>query len=372
MPQTQSTEPKRFQLQPFDDLHTVRGVEIFRAGEWNGEQYTTADLDEIISAFNEIGFQVPLKIGHSEGEGMPAFGWVDRVYRVGDVLKADFRDIAEWLHHDVFKRHAYDHVSCEIYFNLKRDGKTYKRVLKAVALLGAETPAVSGLAPLRQAIFAEDGTFEKVALHSLEVAMPEPVQSQKPTVSPEDFAALTAKFAEQQTALATLTASAKKSDETNTALLAQIATLTKQNADTAADAFAAKVKLPALAGHFRHLFGALDQAKVVKFKAEDGKETDKTLAQVLDEIVDQVNKFADALTSRKPGDLRVLPNNATLPAVSSYADASQELAAKIEEHLSKHPALKGAEGYQEATAAVLNADADLKRRYAEFRRGVAA
>ena len=88
------------------DLRSVRGVEIFRAGEWNGDKYTTEDLDAMIEAFGSQGYAVPLKLGHDEVSGAQAYGWVERIYRFGDVLKADFKDIPTYVFDWVFVQHA--------------------------------------------------------------------------------------------------------------------------------------------------------------------------------------------------------------------------------------------------------------------------
>ena len=64
---------------------------------------------------------------------------------------------------------AYDRFSSEIYFNLKRGGKTFRRALKAVALLGSEVPAVAGLTPLHKMEFAAEGEYDK--LFSVEGAL---------------------------------------------------------------------------------------------------------------------------------------------------------------------------------------------------------
>ena len=41
------------------DLYELDGVEIFRAGEWNGDTYTDEDLDRIVEASGQVGFTPP-------------------------------------------------------------------------------------------------------------------------------------------------------------------------------------------------------------------------------------------------------------------------------------------------------------------------
>lgn len=128
----------------------LNGVEIFSAGTWNGDKYTEADIQALADNFETLQSEVkpPLKLGHRELKGQPALGWIKKVYRVGKKLVADFYKIP-----DVVKKAidagGYRRVSAEIFPVFKTaDGKQFKNVLAAVALLGAETPAVSNLADL--------------------------------------------------------------------------------------------------------------------------------------------------------------------------------------------------------------------------------
>lgn len=130
----------------------IQAVEIFEAGEWNGDKYSETDLDNLVNAFNETkDITKPyLKLGHgskqkllSEDE-LPAAGYVSRIYREGKKILADFVSIPEKIY-ELIKNRAYSKVSSEIFVNLKSNGKTYPYALKAVALLGGATPAVHSL-----------------------------------------------------------------------------------------------------------------------------------------------------------------------------------------------------------------------------------
>ncbi len=125
---------------------TLDGVEIFRAGTWNGDAYTTADLDAMVAAFEAVGFTPPVHLGHAPDEGAPAVGWLTHLRRVGEVLVADVVDLAQAVY-EVIRARGYDTLSAEIFWDLERNGVTYPRVLRSVALLGAHVPAVD-LAPL--------------------------------------------------------------------------------------------------------------------------------------------------------------------------------------------------------------------------------
>jgi hypothetical protein len=354
------------------ELRTIKAVEVFRVGEWNGDDYTREDLQTMVDAFNQVGYPVPIKFGHDEASGMPAVGWVDRIYIIGEVLYADFKDLSPWVFSEIVEYHSYDAVSIEIYFNLKRDGKTFKRALKAVALLGAETPAVSGLAPLREAVFAAD-TFEKIASCSLQVApdMPDPVKKievdaetvAKLTAAEQTIAQLKAKGEEDAKAIAAMKAA---NDATNS----QVATLLAQSAKRDLDARVAKCQVPALVGHFTAIYDAIaGSTTVAKFKTQtkgaDGKAVEATvekpIADVIDDLVAHVNKLtANATQSLTHG--RSIPVKQDDDNGQTYANPSQELAARVKEYRAAEPKAS----YEAATKAVLSKDGELAQRVLAF------
>jgi len=136
-------------------LKSIAGVEIFSAGTWNGDKYTVQDLDLMVAAFSETSKTVRpfLKLGHSEkqalleAEGLPAAGWIGRIYRNGTKLMADFVDIPRKIHELIVNK-AYRKVSSEIYLGVKIQDKSYKYLVGAVALLGAEIPGVMNLSDI--------------------------------------------------------------------------------------------------------------------------------------------------------------------------------------------------------------------------------
>lgn len=146
---------------------SIKGVEIFGVGKWKDSEFTKEHLDEMVKAFDVFGFIPPLKLGHDENQkllqrdGMPAAGWVERIYRVGTKLIADFKDIPDVIA-TAIKRGAYRQISSEIYFNFPAPtGKgTFSRVLRAVALLGADNPAVPTLRPIDPLALFNDGGRE--------------------------------------------------------------------------------------------------------------------------------------------------------------------------------------------------------------------
>jgi hypothetical protein len=77
---------------------STTGIELFRAGlqrDSQGKERTweTADLDEMAQAYNGcVGslHDAPIQVGHDPNT---AYGWLERAYRDGDVLKGDYKEV---------------------------------------------------------------------------------------------------------------------------------------------------------------------------------------------------------------------------------------------------------------------------------------
>ena len=128
------------------------GQEIFDTGTWNKIPFNDADLNGIVDSFDKIENQkVFLKLGHNGKQeitdGQPAIGWIERIYRKGTKLVADFRDLPTVIHNAISKK-LYRTVSVELLRNVEYKGSTYPWILDAVALLGSDQPAVNTLADL--------------------------------------------------------------------------------------------------------------------------------------------------------------------------------------------------------------------------------
>jgi hypothetical protein len=130
----------------------VNDVEIFSTGKWNGDKYTEKDLDDMVEAYSLLQQEIKpfLKLGHDDKQvliqkdGLPSAGWITNLKRMGNKLVADFKGIPRKIK-ELIEKKAYGRFSSEIYWDLTHGGKKYRRVLKAVALLGADTPAVQNL-----------------------------------------------------------------------------------------------------------------------------------------------------------------------------------------------------------------------------------
>lgn len=170
--------------------HDLARFEIFAEGTWNGDTYTRKDLDDMVQAAPTVGFMPPLKLGHNKKQkalkedGLPAAGWVNRVWREGGKLFVSLIDVPAKVY-KLIERGAYKQRSAEIFWNYRgmRGGKPhiYRRVLAKLALLGADIPAVKGMTPLDAALAmygeapdaSDDSADAHVALFATEVAEPE-------------------------------------------------------------------------------------------------------------------------------------------------------------------------------------------------------
>jgi hypothetical protein len=256
---------------------TLREREIFRTGTWNGRKFTRQDLDDIVSAASEVGFKPPLKLGHAEKSGDPAYGWVENIKRVGNRLIADFVDIPSDLAAAI-KDRRFDNVSSEIFFNLRRgmeDGgtKLFRRALKAVAILGAETPAVSNLKPL--SAFTEFDA-EEVFTETPEKEFHVEIEALK-----TQLAQLQQKLAEQETQLQ--------------AYAAKEAAMQAQMRQQKIKQKVEQLKLPAFKGHLLALYSLLtDKEEVVKFG-----EGEINGEQILDDLMTCLNKQTTGLFTHR-------------------------------------------------------------------------
>ncbi len=127
-------------------------IPFFRTGTHTAMNGTVvsvdgAELDRRITLYNEqTSHEAPLVIGHPSING-PAFGWVEKLEREGDMAYAETRDEQpEFV--DLVKRGLYKKVSASFY----PDG-----LLRHVGFLGATPPAVKGLPAVQ---FGEDDQAE--------------------------------------------------------------------------------------------------------------------------------------------------------------------------------------------------------------------
>jgi hypothetical protein len=172
----------------------LKQVPIFSVGTWNRDVYSEQDLDHMVAAFGQVGFDPPMKLGHdasqplAQSDGMPAIGWVRNLRRIGDKLYCDLTDLPKQVYQAI-KRRAYNRVSAEIYWDYSCNGKTWPRVVKALSLLGADIPAVTSLAALETLYDGEQRPFKRYDMGMMDGSAPSTAQWSLPvTVNKKDKA----------------------------------------------------------------------------------------------------------------------------------------------------------------------------------------
>lgn len=131
----------------------IEGVEIFAVGTWNEMKFTAEDLSDIAGNTAALmargNHRVPLKLGHdfeqplAGEEGELALGWAENLRAVGDKLVADFAGVPDVVM-EVIDAELLRTVSVEL-----KHLEEFGWVLTAVALLGAELPAVKSISDLQ-------------------------------------------------------------------------------------------------------------------------------------------------------------------------------------------------------------------------------
>lgn len=140
----------------------LTGVELLAVGRWQGHncpkagcEFTRKMLDQIVKAYDATkdSLQAPVKLGHNDEQalldGLPAAGWVTNLRRDGDRLVGDLEKVPAAVA-DLMAAGAYRTRSAELMPNLDVAGETYPLVFTGLALLGADLPAVQGLADITE------------------------------------------------------------------------------------------------------------------------------------------------------------------------------------------------------------------------------
>lgn len=137
-------------------------IEIFKAGTHTDSlgreySYSAADLDEMAGKYNakvssSDSYEAPVVKGHP-GTNEPAYGWVERLGRRGNILLAKLKGLSPEFVDEVGKG-LFKKVSVAIY----PDG-----LLRHVGFLGAAAPAVKGLKSVQFASEIPYKMFDAVA-----------------------------------------------------------------------------------------------------------------------------------------------------------------------------------------------------------------
>ena len=138
----------------YSQTYELKDVEVFGIGEWKGQKITDEDIDDIVNGTNEIidKLKPKVKLGHDDKQvllqrtGYPAGGWITKLKRSGDKILVDIKEVPKVLY-QLIKNGAYKRISSEILSGYTEPStkKIYKKVLSAIAFLGADLPAVTNL-----------------------------------------------------------------------------------------------------------------------------------------------------------------------------------------------------------------------------------
>jgi hypothetical protein len=143
------------------------GVEVFRAGNYPGKiPVTETDVSRIADTYNRFqagrGTRYEAAAKQTHESGKPALGWVSKLEAKGKSLIAQFRDTSDELLNGIIEE-RYPNPSIELRQSFQVGGKDQGLSLKAVALLGADPPAVKEVEA-----FSEDSDGEMVIAFSFE------------------------------------------------------------------------------------------------------------------------------------------------------------------------------------------------------------
>jgi hypothetical protein len=266
-------------------------AEIFAAGTWNKSwKFSARDLHDIAANFASLAdnHKVPLKFGHNDEQpmtdGYPALGWVTKVWVKGDKLMAHFTNVPAIVK-KAFDAKLYRHVSVELDVDVEHRGKKYKYVLSAVALLGADIPAVNTLNDLTHYL---DGG-ERLAASRREVFSA--IQGDRSKLNEDND--MTKEELEQaiKAAVAPIEASVAKFSTENATLKAENETLKAAQAKQTEQEAAGKIKM-----HRETLTGKLEAAVKDKRLTPAQREAgikfmrlgdDKAVMEVTDSMIDE-------------------------------------------------------------------------------------
>lgn len=132
----------------------ILGIEVFAVGTWNYMKFVSEDLEAIAKNTNKLfednEHKPPLKAGHDDYQtlldgqydGDPALGWIENLRVEDDKLLADLIGVPDIVVEAIEKK-LYRTVSVELDYI-----RHFGWILTAVALLGADLPAVKDIKDL--------------------------------------------------------------------------------------------------------------------------------------------------------------------------------------------------------------------------------
>jgi hypothetical protein len=124
-------------------------IHIFTPGTQTSAQgvtreFTKDDLQQVVDSYQPSVHEAPIRVGHTDNDKVPSWGWVKGVKMKGEDLYAEveFSPLME----DYVKNGLYKKVSASFYApESKINPEPGQWSLRHVAMLGAQPPAVKGL-----------------------------------------------------------------------------------------------------------------------------------------------------------------------------------------------------------------------------------
>lgn len=338
----------------------IQNVEIFKTGTHNGTTFDESDLAEMEKAFNELDFLPALKVGHTNDSSLPAYGYLQNIRKVGNTLLADLVNIPNDIYQAIREK-KFGRVSAEVYFNFKRDGKVFKRVVSALALLGQSVPGVSGLKPLYKMFSAEDSAAAESTAH-IEFAIGIVKDSQSEAIEGDEMSEELKQYQQKvddlQKKLTAAEDSAKALEQAQATLKvnfeAENKALKKQIADAEIKAKTAGLP-PSIRQYFEALYTFASDTEMKTFSLKlDDKAQDKSQQEVIAALAEfMVKKFSHLMQDEKGGETKDAMKDNT------YTNASDEVEKRVKKYMADNKEAK----YSVAMKSVLDADAKLKGEY---------
>lgn len=329
-------------------------AEIFSSGTWNGDKYTDEDLDAMITAFSNLQESVkpPVKLGHNEKQmkdGNPALGWVKSLKRVGNKLIATLSQVPDVVY-TAIKRGLYKRISSEIFWNYKHDGKTFKRVLAGVALIGADVPAVTNLKDLEAYLSQSTGKglFDTIRAYAFDTDDAGQIINHidKKEFNKMEEKEYKAKIAKLETDLEKEKAEKKDYADRAEKIEQEREVEQKKSRSKEIKSYCEQtVKDGKMLPYQRDIL--VNEIDKRTYSAKEGFSFDFETMKKLFEKIDKIIDLKEHAHGKKEGEGK-----------KKYANVSEELHVKTEEYR-----LKNKVDYSEAMNAVLVADKDLAERY---------
>lgn len=274
----------------------MKWFSIFKTGKHtdsagNEKEWTEADIDKIVESYDPTKHEAPIVIGHPKTNA-PAFGWIEKLKRVGDTLyalpKQLTNEFVEMVNKGLFKKRS---------ISLYPDG-----TLRHVGFLGAQPPAVKGLPDVE---FKEDenlstietdggGDFEDQPAEKNYKELEDKVkqyelQLKKMDEKEKEFEELQTKYAQVLVEKSTLEKQIQKQKrESNLREFAEIVD----------KAIAEGKLLPKMRDTMMKLFEIVSLTPVYEFS--EGVKTQPT--ELLTEMLDSMPKIIEFGEQRKPAD----------------------------------------------------------------------